>query len=247
MTTIFLATLGPGLARAWRSDDQWMVDVMVPDVDVRCLVADPNHSGRVWAGTQGAGILRSNDAGLTWTSAGLDGMIVKALAVARDGRVYAGTKPPLLFVTENEGRRWVELTSFRKRREFFWFSPAEKPFTPYVQGLATNDDVIVAGIEAGAVVRSADAGETWQGHRPGALRDSAVSSKPAAPEVAPPTASTAAPAGFGQKVIDATTVGRWLSMATTLHFGTSRARRACAPIRMTQTPRFIGVATRTRA
>jgi len=148
-----------------------MVDVMVPDVDVRCLVADPNHSGRVWAGTQGAGILRSNDAGVTWTSAGLDGMIVKALAVARDGRVYAGTKPPLLFVTENEGRRWVELKSFRKRREFFWFSPAEKPFTPYVQGLAVNDDVIVAGIEAGAVVRSADAGETWQGHRRGALRD----------------------------------------------------------------------------
>jgi hypothetical protein len=31
--------------------------------------------------------------------------------------------------------------------------------------------VIVVGIELGAVVRSADGGQTWQGHRPGALRD----------------------------------------------------------------------------
>jgi hypothetical protein len=31
--------------------------------------------------------------------------------------------------------------------------------------------VIVVGIEAGAVVRSSDGGQTWEGHRPGALRD----------------------------------------------------------------------------
>lgn len=169
--TVFLATLGPGIARASMSGGRWVVDVVLPDVDVRSLASDPNYPERIWAGTQGAGMLRSDDAGLNWASAGLEGMIVKAVTVTSDGRVYAGTKPPLIFVTEDGGRRWVELSSFRKRRQFFWFSPAEKPFTAYVQGVAAVDDVIVAGIEAGAVVRSPDRGATWQGHRSGALRD----------------------------------------------------------------------------
>jgi hypothetical protein len=43
-----------------------------------------------------------------------------------------------------------------------------------VQGLAlspTDPNVIVAGIELGAVLRSADGGKRWTGHRRGALRD----------------------------------------------------------------------------
>lgn len=169
--TVFLATLVPGVARASLSDGRWAVDVVLPNVDVRCLAIDPNDPRRVWAGTQGAGMQLSEDAGLTWTGAGLDGLIVKAVTVAGDGRVYAGTKPPLVFVTEDGGRRWVELESFRKRRRFFWFSPAERPFTPYVQGLVAANDVVVAGIEAGALLRSPDRGATWEPHRSGALRD----------------------------------------------------------------------------
>jgi len=169
--TVFLATLVPGLARASLSSGRWNVDVVLPDVDVRCLAADPGNPKQVWAGTQGGGMQRSEDAGVTWMSAGLEGMIVKAVAVTGDGRVYAGTKPPLIFVTGDGGRHWIELASFRGTRQFFWFSPAEKPFTAYVQGLAADDDVIVAGIEAGAVVRSPDRGATWERHRPGALRD----------------------------------------------------------------------------
>jgi photosystem II stability/assembly factor-like uncharacterized protein len=55
-----------------------------------------------------------------------------------------------------------------------WLSPAEKPFIGYVQAIAlspTNPNVIVVGIEAGAVVRSQDGGQIWSDHRRGALRD----------------------------------------------------------------------------
>jgi hypothetical protein len=55
-----------------------------------------------------------------------------------------------------------------------WFSPAEKPFTAYIQGIAlspSDGDRIVAGVEAGATVFSSDGGATWTGHLRGSLRD----------------------------------------------------------------------------
>ena len=177
--SIFLATTGHGLARASRADDShWSVEFLLADQDVRCLAADPLSPNVVYAGTQGNGVLRSDDSGKTWQLAGLAGCIVKAIAVSRaePGVVYAGTKsPPLIFVSRNGGKSWQELEGFRRiRSRWFWFSPAESPFTAYVQGIAlspTDPNVIVVGIEAGAVVRSEDGGRAWSDHRSGALRD----------------------------------------------------------------------------
>ena len=176
-TSIFLATTGQGLARASRADDSnWSVEFLLADQGVRCLAADPLNPNVVYAGTQGNGVLKSSDGGKTWQPAGLAGRIVKAVAVSRvePDVVYAGTKPPLMFVSRGGGATWSELEAFRKVRRWYWLSPAEPPFTAYVQGIAlspTDPKVIIAGIEAGAVVRSEDGGKTWQGHRPDALRD----------------------------------------------------------------------------
>ena len=174
----FLATTGHGLALATCSKhDAWSVEVLLTEQDVRCLAADPLNPEIVYAGTQGHGVLRSNDRGKTWRSVGLAGQIVKALAVSRtqSGTVYAGTKPALLFVSRDGGASWTELGSFRRiRSRWFWFSPAEKPFSAYVQAIAlspTDQETIVVGIEFGAVVQSLDGGRTWSGHRRGALRD----------------------------------------------------------------------------
>ncbi len=174
----FIATTGHGLARAAPTTDRkWAVDSLLADQDVRCLAADPHSRDVVYTGTQGNGVLRSVDGGKTWQPAGLAGHVVKSIAVSpsEPGAVYAGTKPALVFVSRDGGAQWEELSAFRRifsRR--FWLSPAEKPFIAYVQGIAlspTDPKVIVAGIEAGAVVRSTDGGKTWQDHRKGALRD----------------------------------------------------------------------------
>lgn len=173
----FIATTGHGIARAsLGADSQWHVDFLLADSDVRCLAADPLNKNSNYAGTQGSGVLRSDDAGKTWQPAGLTGQVVKALAVSRTepGTVYAGTRPALVFVSRDGGVTWAELTAFRRIRRWFWFSPAEPPFSAYVQGIAlspTDPKVIVVGIEAGAVVRSSDGGQTWLSHRPGAVRD----------------------------------------------------------------------------
>lgn len=175
---VFIATTGNGLARASRSpDNEWSIESLLTEQDVRCLVSDPLNSQVVYAGTQGGGVLRSDDRGRTWRQAGLDGHIVKAIAVSRaePGAVYAGTKPALVFVSQDNGARWTELDDFRRiRSRRLWYSPAEKPHTAYVQAIAlspSDPNVINVGIEAGATVRSADGGSSWTGHLKGSLRD----------------------------------------------------------------------------
>jgi len=175
---VFIATAGARLARASRSPDNgWRVEFLIAEQDVRCLASDPLNQQVVYAGTQGSGVLRSDDRGRTWRPAGLDGHIVKSLAVSRaeSGTVYAGTKPALLFVSRDGGAHWRERASFRRiHSRRLWFSPAERPYTAYVQAIAlspTDPNVINIGIEAGATVRSADGGSSWTGHLKGSLRD----------------------------------------------------------------------------
>src|SRR5262245_15592110 len=100
----FIATTGRGLVRAAPTiAGKCAVDVIRPDVDVCCLIADPRSHDVVYAGTQGTGVLRSTDGGKARRPAGLSGHIVKSVAVSasESGAVYAGTKPALVFVSRD--------------------------------------------------------------------------------------------------------------------------------------------------
>jgi photosystem II stability/assembly factor-like uncharacterized protein len=173
----FIATARGGIARAESGPEgEWLVEHLLPDLDVRCLAADPLEPRIVYAGTQGDGLYRSEDAGRRWRRAGLDGRIVKSVAASRlePGTLYAGIKPPGIFVSRDGGGSWEELTSFEEiPARSSWWSPAEPPGTPYVQGLAlspTDPNRLVAGIEFGAVLHSGDGGRSWR-ESPGALPD----------------------------------------------------------------------------
>jgi photosystem II stability/assembly factor-like uncharacterized protein len=175
-TEVFLANSHTGLARAHFADGEWRVAALLTDHTLHCLAADPHNPNTVYAGTRGGGVLRSTDGGQTWEAAGLPGRIVKALAASptQPNTVYAGLKPPALFVSHDGGQTWREIESFQRVRSWWWRSPAESDLGAYIQGIAlspTDPNVMVIGIEAGAVVRTADGGQTWVGHRPGAIRD----------------------------------------------------------------------------
>ena len=82
---LFISTTGRGIARAERdADDGWTVTTALEDQDVRCLAADPLDPNRVYAGTQGAGILRSDDRGRSWRPVGMAGQVVKSIGQMRD-------------------------------------------------------------------------------------------------------------------------------------------------------------------
>jgi photosystem II stability/assembly factor-like uncharacterized protein len=176
---IFLAPAGSGLARAeYNANGVWSVALLLENEKVSCLTAVPPHPNTLYAGTQGSGVFRSDDRGQNWRPAGLAGQIVKSLAAnPRDPNVvYAGTKPPCVYISRDGGASWTELEAFRRiRGRRFWFSPAEPPDRrAYVQAIAispTDPDVVMAGIEFGAVVRSADGGQSWSNHIKNTLRD----------------------------------------------------------------------------
>ena len=175
---VFISTTGSGISRASQDlKGRWFVSPLLAGSKFRCLAEDPVNKGVAYAGSNSIGVLRSNDYGQNWEPIGLEGLAIRALCVSRtdSNTVYAGTKPPALFVTHNGGGKWQEIASFRKMRSFWWFSPAEgRPFTPYIQAIAlssTDPNLVVVGIELGSVLRTIDGGKTWEKHRPGALRD----------------------------------------------------------------------------
>src|SRR5260370_21928979 len=99
-TMVLLASTGRGVARAATQlgTREWSVAETLAERDVRCLAADPVHPCIVYAGTQGDGVLRSDDASETWRPSGLAGRIVSWLAVGRPSPATgdAGNKPALL-------------------------------------------------------------------------------------------------------------------------------------------------------
>jgi hypothetical protein len=176
--SVFLATYDRGVARAERGDGgQWTTSQLATEHHVTCLVAGPTDPPVLYAGTRD-GMLRSDDCGLTWQRCGMEGEIVKSVAVSpHDSQtIFAGTKPARFFISRDGGHTWAESAGFRRiPNRWWWFSPAELPDRrAYVIAIAPSPqdrDVILAGIEFGAVVRSDDGGETWSRHRRGALRD----------------------------------------------------------------------------
>jgi photosystem II stability/assembly factor-like uncharacterized protein len=173
----FITPSDSGIERAAQSTDGvWSVNRLLGGADVRCLATDPLNPCTVYAGTNAQGLLRSTDGGNTWYPVGLEGMAIRSVAVspAQSEMICVGTKPPASTSPRDGGTTtWQDLPMFRQRRQWWWFTPAE-PGPEYVQSIALSPrdpEVILAGIELGAVLRSDDAGRTWSTHRKGALRD----------------------------------------------------------------------------
>jgi photosystem II stability/assembly factor-like uncharacterized protein len=132
-----------------------------------CLAADPSRDGRIFCGTWDRGLLRSDDAGESWMRLGYEQ--VTAVAVDADGVVYAGTEPSTLYRSEDSGTSWTECRAMRDVPSAPTWSFPPRPHTSHVRWITPDPAVpgrIFVCIEAGALLRSTDGGETWQDRRP---------------------------------------------------------------------------------
>ena len=118
----------------------------------------------VFAGTFDDGLLRSSE-GEEWDVV-LPDASVTAVAVdpATPATVYAGTEPSHVYRSTDAGMTWMECESFQslESKEHWRFPP--RPETHHVRWLEcepSHSEKLYAAIEAGALVRSPDGGETW--------------------------------------------------------------------------------------
>jgi photosystem II stability/assembly factor-like uncharacterized protein len=89
-------------------------------------------------------------------------------------RLYAGTHPAHLYVSENEGDSWRELEGFQELpSRDDWFTPRHRN-EAHIRSLGAHPDAperVIAGVEVGGVHISEDRGETWTERRDGVHDD----------------------------------------------------------------------------
>jgi photosystem II stability/assembly factor-like uncharacterized protein len=148
----------------------------------QCLAHDPRRPERVYCGTFDAGLWWSDDAGASWQPVGgiLAGRAVTAVAVRNHASaqgsalIYVGTEPSALFCSSDGGMTWTELPALTTLPSARGWSFPPRPETHHVRWitLAPRDaQRVYACIEAGALIRSSDGGQSWRDRTPDGPRD----------------------------------------------------------------------------
>jgi photosystem II stability/assembly factor-like uncharacterized protein len=135
---------------------------------VSAIVVEP-ESGTIFAGAFYGGLHASADGGRTWEprQAGIGYEDVFSLAAVRVGgrvRLYAGTEPAHLYVSDDLGHHWTELPTLRDVPTVDKWSFPAPPNIAHTKFITFDPDdptIIYVCIEQGALLRSADAGQSW--------------------------------------------------------------------------------------
>ncbi len=112
------------------------------------------------------GLLRSEDLGQTWRTAGV-GLTEPHLRrvryhPGRPGVALAGTEPAAIFRTDDNAKSWRECPEVaRLRDENDWYLPYS-PAAGCVRGFAFHGERAYAAVEQGGLLRSDDGGATWR-------------------------------------------------------------------------------------
>jgi photosystem II stability/assembly factor-like uncharacterized protein len=147
------------------------------DHSPECVLAHPDGEW-VLCGTFDAGLFRSEDGGETFERVGAESLpdSVTSLAAtpAEPAEVWVGTEPSRAFHSTDGGRRFTEREGLTDLPSADSWSFPPRPHTHHVRWIEVDPadpERLFVSIEAGALVRSADGGETWEDRRPSARRD----------------------------------------------------------------------------
>ncbi|WP_079890726.1 WD40/YVTN/BNR-like repeat-containing protein [Halococcus agarilyticus] len=151
------------------ADDAWRTRRRLGEHDLECVAVHPDAPHRAFVGTFDAGLHRSEDGGENFERVGRDtiGEHVMSLAVHPHdpATVWAGTEPSAVYRSTDGGNSWERrdgLTDLPSSSE--WSFPP-RPDTHHVRWIEPDPhspDHLYVGIEAGALVETHDAGETWE-------------------------------------------------------------------------------------
>jgi len=122
------------------------------DYWVVALAIDPSAPRRLYAGTDGVGVFKSTDAGVTWVGTGLTDGQVTGLAIdpVTPSTLYAGTDGSGVFKSTNAGATWSMLNTGLPNTPTI-FALAIDPITPSRLFAATDDGIFSIQQVAAAV------------------------------------------------------------------------------------------------
>ncbi len=164
-----------------RHASRWIVEEHLQGKSPECVAVDRHHPTRLYCGTLGNGLWRSDD-GRQWepVGPGIAHAEITAVAVSpaegtqRFGVVYAGTEPSAVFRSDDGGETWTELSGLRRLPSAPTWSFPPRPNTHHVRWIEADPGIagrVFVAIEAGALVRTLDGGRTWLDRVPGGPYD----------------------------------------------------------------------------
>jgi Sortilin, neurotensin receptor 3, len=155
-----------GVAMLRRADAGWQLGHKALD---GCFVSavTQDAGGTLFAATHGIGVARSRDGGESWEWVN-NGIDRHDLWSARAGRlqgkdvVLVGSLPAHLYISEDAGGSWRELTALRDVPgvEQWCFPPP--PRVGHVKDIVIDGERLFAGIEIGALLVSTDFGDGFR-------------------------------------------------------------------------------------
>jgi len=123
--------------------------------------------GTLIAATHGIGVARSTDGGYTWTWSN-EGLAHVDLWSARGGRlmgrdvVLVGALPAHVYMSEDRGITWRELSALRKVPSCpQWIFPPP-PRIGHIKDIVLDGNRLLVGVEIGALLVSEDFGESFR-------------------------------------------------------------------------------------
>jgi photosystem II stability/assembly factor-like uncharacterized protein len=125
------------------------------------------EDGTLFASTRGVGVARSEDGGLKWQWVN-EGLAHHEFWSTRAGRlhgreaVFAGALPAHLYVSENKGASWRELTAFRKAKSVSKWTFPPPPRIGHIKDIVLDGNRLLVGVEIGSLQVSDDFGESFR-------------------------------------------------------------------------------------
>jgi photosystem II stability/assembly factor-like uncharacterized protein len=168
-----------GIVKLERNGSGWKpTDRFLPTVHISCILIEPESGTTLATGYKDGSVWASTDGGRTWEprNKGLTETNVYSLDAAKvDGklRLYLGTEPAHLFVSDDLGKSWTELPGLREVPTVESWSFPGPPFIAHTKHLTFDPrdaSTMYASIEVGGLLKSTDGGKTWS-DMPGMYED----------------------------------------------------------------------------
>ncbi|WP_459194763.1 WD40/YVTN/BNR-like repeat-containing protein [Halosimplex sp. J119] len=178
MTTLYAALDDRLLVvRGDATEGVWTASERLPNLDFECIAAGDDRPDRAFAGTVESGIQRTTDGGDTWerVAPDVDDRVTSLAVSPHDPEtVWAGTEPSAVYRSTDGGDSWDTLPPLTDLPSESEWSFPPRPHTHHVRWLEADPrdpERLYVAIEAGALVRTEDGGESWLDRPEGARRD----------------------------------------------------------------------------